>query len=98
MEKKTEKKSPALKKQLEEGRTQLLALRDEIRLHVHLGGMDLRDRWAELEPRVAEAERYAGEVTEASRAAMQDLVKRFRELSDALARVRRQQQVGRHAE
>ena len=37
-------------------------LRDEIRLDLHLAGMDLKDRWRELEPKVLEAERRAEEV------------------------------------
>lgn len=41
---------------------QLKMLRDEIRLDLHLAGMDLKDRWRELEPKVLEAERRAEEV------------------------------------
>jgi hypothetical protein len=37
-------------------------LRDEIRLDLHLAGMELKDRWRELEPKVLEAERRAEEV------------------------------------
>lgn len=40
----------------------LQTLRDEIRLDLHLAGMDLKDRWRELEPKVLEAERRAEEV------------------------------------
>ncbi|MBZ4420408.1 hypothetical protein [Myxococcus sp. RHSTA-1-4] len=47
-----------MKERLERMKT----LRDEIRLDLHLAGMDLKDRWRELEPKVLEAERRAEEV------------------------------------
>jgi hypothetical protein len=96
MDEKSEKRTAELKKSLHEGREQLRALRDEIRVHLHLGSMELKDRWAALEPRFSEAERYVEELTETSRAAMKDLVKRFSELRDSLARLREQHKVGRH--
>ncbi len=36
-------------------KTDLLALRDEIRLQIHLGGMDAKSEWTKLEPEVEEA-------------------------------------------
>ena len=35
----------------------LRTLRDEVKVDLHLAGMEVRDRWAELEPRIAEAEK-----------------------------------------
>ena len=37
-------------------RTELRGLADEIRVKVHLGGMDLKDSWREMEPKVHEFE------------------------------------------
>ncbi len=81
------------KKDFELARSQLRTLRDEIRVHLHLGTMDLKDAWKKLEPRLDEAERMAGEVSEATRKATRDLVKRATELRDALHRLREQHQL-----
>ncbi len=78
------------KNDFELARAQLRTLRDEIRVHLHLGSMDLKDAWKKLEPRLDEAERVVGEVSEASRKATQDLVKRASELRDALHRLKDQ--------
>ena len=39
-------------------------LRDEIRVQVHLGGMDAKKAWDELEPKLAEADRLAENASE----------------------------------
>jgi hypothetical protein len=57
-------------------------LRDEVRLDAHLAGMDARDRWREIEPRLFQAERLAAHLAEisfdaAGRIAIE--VKRFRD-------------------
>ena len=39
-------------------------LRDEIRVQVHLGGMDAKKAWDELEPKLAEADRLAENTSE----------------------------------
>jgi hypothetical protein len=39
-------------------------LRDEIRVQIHLGGMDAKKAWDELEPKLAEADRLAENVSE----------------------------------
>ena len=51
-------------KRVKEGREQLKVLRDEIRVKLHLAGMDAKDQWAKLEPEIehalASAENAAG--------------------------------------
>lgn len=51
-------------KRVKEGREQLKVLRDEIRVKLHLAGMDVKDQWAKLEPEIehalASAETAAG--------------------------------------
>ena len=44
--------------------SELRKLRDEIRVQVHLGGMDAKKAWDELEPKLAEADRLAENATE----------------------------------
>ena len=43
---------------------ELRKLRDEIRIQVHLGGMDARKAWDELEPKLADADRMAENASE----------------------------------
>lgn len=60
----------------------LKALRDELRLKMHLAGMDLKTEWEKLEPQidhaVSEAAVVSGEV-------MADLKKRLEELKRRLS-------------
>jgi hypothetical protein len=83
------------KADLQDMRTTLKGLADEIRVQVHLGTMDLKDRWKALEPKLSDAERYVDEVSDSSRVAMGDLVKRFREMRDHLAQIRASHAVAR---
>ena len=39
-------------------------LADEIRVRIHLAGMDAKDAWHKLEPKLREFERKAGAATE----------------------------------
>jgi hypothetical protein len=43
---------------------ELRKLRDEVRVQVHLGGMDAKKAWDELEPKLAEVDRIAENATE----------------------------------
>ena len=43
---------------------ELRKLRDEIRVQVHLGGMDAKKAWDDLEPKLAEADRMAENASE----------------------------------
>jgi len=57
-------------------------LRDEVQLDVHLAGMDARERWRQLEPRLFQAERLAEHLAEISLNAVGQIateVKRFRD-------------------
>lgn len=55
----------------------LKALADEVRVKVHLAGMDLKDEWAKLEPQL---ERAAGNAAVVSGEVLADLKKRLTEL------------------
>jgi hypothetical protein len=72
-------------KALENMRDELVELRDVVRLKLHLGGMDLRDRFEAIEPDVRAFERRAEQATE-------DVGKELREgfvhLKRALERIR----------
>ena len=64
-----------LKNELMKGLTTLQMLRDEVRVRLHLASMDLKDQWKKLEPHLEDVEKKAENVTEASRAMLNDAVK-----------------------
>lgn len=74
-----------LKAELAKSLDLLRTLRDEAKVKLHLGGMDAKDRWNKLEPRIEDAlAKAASDVTDASRAAVDDTVKVLREFSASL--------------
>lgn len=56
-------------------------LRDEIRVKLHLAGLEAKDRWKVLN---AEAEKLTRDVGRASQATVEDVVKRLREFRASL--------------
>lgn len=70
-----------LKIELKNGLASLRTLRDEVRLKLHLASMDVRQQWKNLEPRLADVEKAADDVSHASRAALTEAI-------DALKRLR----------
>ena len=73
-----------LKKELEKNLTLLQTLRDEVRVRLHLAGMDLKEQWNKLEPHLEDVEKKAGELTEDARAAVGDAVKKLQKLRESL--------------
>jgi CBS domain-containing protein len=74
-----------LKSELRQGLARLQTLRDEVRVRLHLGSLELKDQWRRLEPHLGDVEKRAEELTEASRAAIQDAVKRLENLRSSLS-------------
>jgi CBS domain-containing protein len=77
--------SAELKKELKKSLALLQTLRDEVRIRLHLGSLDLKDQWKRLEPRLGEVEKRAEELTEASFAAVADAVKRVEHIRSTLS-------------
>lgn len=75
-----------LEHQMREMADELKRLRDEVRVRLHLAGLDARDRWNELEPSMAQVEKLAREVNEASKRKLGDLRDRLRELVERVRR------------
>jgi chromosome segregation ATPase len=75
-----------IRQQLHDSLQSLRTLRDEIRVDLHLAGMDAKDKWRQLEPRIEEAERFAREVSETSRTALEEIVTKFRAFRESLKR------------
>ncbi len=69
---------------MKENLGRLKTLRDEIRVDIHLAGMDAKEKWKELEPVVRDAERLADDVTDVSRRAMEELVEKFRHFRESV--------------
>ena len=74
-----------LKIEIEKSIELMRTLRDEVRVKVHLAGMDVKDEWKKLEPKIEEVEKAAGEFTDATRAAASDTVKRLNKLRASLS-------------
>lgn len=55
-----------VRKTVDEALAELEQVADEIRLRLHLGGMDAKDAWRKLEPQIEQARQHAREATEAS--------------------------------
>ena len=70
-----------LKQDLNTFQQDVKALADEVRLKIHLAGMDLRDEWARLEPQL---DRAAGNAAVVSGEVLSDLKKRLTELRQRL--------------
>ncbi len=81
-------KQPSLPDSLRLGIDELEQLRDEIKLKVHLAGLDATTAWNKLEPRLdhleQQIEREGAHVADATTKIADDLVKSFRELRDRL--------------
>lgn len=74
-----------LERTMEEAAEELEGLAEEIRLKIHLAGMDANTLWNEkLEPKLFEARVHAREAKEASRAAVEDTIKALRDFSAVL--------------
>ena len=71
----------------------LVQLRDEIRVKVHLAGLDARTEWGRLEPRVDELEgkargaldKAAGEVAQGTREALDEVIEAMKRLRKGMS-------------
>jgi rubrerythrin len=64
----------------------LKTLRDEIRVDLHLAGMEAKDKWKEMEPKFREAERLVEDVSDVSRRALEEMVEHFKQFRESLRR------------
>jgi len=73
-----------LKNELKKSLGLMRTLRDEVRVKLHLGGMDIKEQWKKLEPHLDEVEKKAEDLTEASRVAVSEAVKRLQKVRSSL--------------
>lgn len=78
-----------LKQDLEDTRDDLRRTADEIKLKLHLAGMDAKDAWEDIQPRLAEFERRfdakADEVGDELKALGNDIKQRLLNIKDKLS-------------
>lgn len=76
--------SDELKAELKKGLGRLQTLRDEVKVKIHLASMNVKDQWKKLEPGIEEVEKAAHDISEKSRGALSDALKRLEKLRDSL--------------
>ena len=78
-----------LKQDLEDTRNDLKRAADEIKLKLHLAGMDAKDAWEEVQPRLADFEQRfdakAEEVGEELKALGRDIMKRLQNIKSKIS-------------
>jgi hypothetical protein len=78
----------SLREELEERRDELVELAGEIRVKIHLAGMEAKDTWADLKPRVEDYARRVEGITESAAADLKragaELKTRLQSLRDRL--------------
>lgn len=73
-----------LKHEVTQGLERLQTLRDEVRVRLHLAGMDVKDRWNELEPHLLDAETAAQQFSDASKAKLAQALERLESFRSSL--------------
>jgi hypothetical protein len=61
----TNRAAAELKDEVKKGLEHLRTLRDEVRVRLHLAGMEAKQEWNKLEPHLLDVEQAAREVAEA---------------------------------
>jgi predicted nuclease with TOPRIM domain len=84
------------RQELENVKTSLKELRDEIKVYAHLATMDLKDEWTKLEPKLLEAEKYADAVSDAAVESAKALQRSAGKLRDRLRSLRGQHELRPH--
>ncbi len=80
-----DKTTTELKKEIEKSLGLMRTLRDEVRVKLHLAGMEAKDEWSRMEPQLAEVERAARDFTEATKTAVNEAVKRLSKLRSSIS-------------
>jgi hypothetical protein len=72
-------------KQMSHILTELEAVADEIRIKVHLAGMEASSAWTDtLEPKLFDARMHARDAKDASKAVLQDTLAAFKDFQKSL--------------
>lgn len=75
-----------LKADLSKSLEHLQTLRDEVRVKLHLAGLDAKQRWEKLEPQIEAAIQHArGDLSDAARKAIRESAEALQKLKDSLS-------------
>jgi hypothetical protein len=77
-------KHAQIKQEMKETLAHLRSLRDEIRVRLHLAGMDAKETWRKLDAQLDRADRWVDQATEEARTAMHKLAGGVRAFRDSL--------------
>lgn len=76
-----------VKAELENSVKLLQSLRDEVKVQLHLGGLELKEEWNRLEPKLEDAlQRARSDASDTTRTALEEVTKSARRVRDALRR------------
>jgi hypothetical protein len=81
-------KAEDAKKAFEERLEELKTLRDQIRVNLHLAGMDMRDEWREIERKLPDPDTAAQQLKEATGDALDKIAGELRRFSERLRKNR----------
>ena len=70
---KNESGTDKVRAQVDEVLDELQQMADQIRLKVHLGSMEAKDEWGEVEPKLKDLEKEAERIVERTGAELEDL-------------------------
>lgn len=73
-----------LKEEIQKTLSTMRTLRDEVRVKLHLAGLDAKEEWRKLEPMLVDVERAATDFTQATRTAATETVKKLSKLLSSL--------------
>ena len=73
-----------IKDELKKGLDHLQTLRDEVKVRLHLAGMEVKAEWNKLEPHLFEVEQAAKEVNESSHRAVSEAIAKLKKLRESL--------------
>jgi hypothetical protein len=75
-----------IKAQLQQVLTELKKLGGEVRLQIHLGNMDLKKAWDEIEPKLADADQLAEKASEDAYDTVRDMLRKVKHIHTQLPR------------
>jgi hypothetical protein len=73
-----------LKTEFDKTLAELRTMRDEVRVNLHLAGMDAKTEWEALQPELAKIEQAAGDLTDATQTAIRTAMQRLSKLRAAI--------------
>jgi hypothetical protein len=80
----TNRAAAELKEEVKKGLEHLRTLRDEVRVRLHLAGMEAKQEWNKLEPHLLDVEQAARDASDASRRAVTEAVESLKKLRQSL--------------